>query len=76
MTPAMLEIFDSKAALEDLLGAEVEDWGYPYGDYNDTRRLVEARWQQNRFLICVRGSANTATTPFELATKLFPMATT
>ena len=69
-TPAMRsEIFDSKAALEDLLGAEVADFCYPYGDYNDTApRLVEEAGYRTG-LTCVRGSANTATTPFELPRK-------
>ncbi len=63
------EIFGSKAALEDLLGAEVPDFCYPYGDYDQrSRDLVEEAGYRTG-LTCIRGAANTSHNPFELTRK-------
>ncbi|MFZ4551361.1 MAG: polysaccharide deacetylase family protein [Aquabacterium sp.] len=63
------EIFGSKQALEDLLGAEVPDFCYPYGDYNaQVRDLVQEAGYRTG-LTCIRGAANTAHNPFELPRK-------
>lgn len=63
------EIFGSKAALEDLLGAAVPDFCYPYGDYDQrSRDLVEEAGYRTG-LTCIRGSANTSYNPFELTRK-------
>jgi peptidoglycan/xylan/chitin deacetylase (PgdA/CDA1 family) len=63
------EIFDSKAVLEDVLGAAVPDFCYPYGDYNtEARDLVQAAGYRTG-LTCIRGAANTAHNPFELPRK-------
>ena len=63
------EIFGSKQALEDLLGSEVPDFCYPYGDYNiQVRDLVQEAGYRTG-LTCIRGAANTAHNPFELPRK-------
>lgn len=63
------EIFDSKAALEDLMGEAVPDFCYPYGDYNERARdLVEEAGYRSG-LTCIRGAANTSHNRFELTRK-------
>jgi len=63
------EIFDSKAALEDLLGEPVPDFCYPYGDYNaQARDLVEEAGYRSG-LTCIRGAANFSHNRFELTRK-------
>lgn len=63
------EIFGSKALLEDLLGDAVDDFCYPYGDYN--KRVIdlvsEAGYKTG--LTCVRAAANYAPGPLELPRK-------
>ena len=66
---ARAEVFDSKAALEDLLGVAVPDFCYPYGDYNrQVRDLVQEAGYRSG-LTCVRAAANYARNPFELPRK-------
>ncbi len=63
------EVFDSKAALEDLLGEAVPDFCYPYGDYNErTRDLVQEAGYRTA-TTCIRGAANFSHNPFELTRK-------
>ncbi len=63
------EIMDSKAELEDLLGEAVDDFCYPYGDYNASARdLVQAAGYRTG-LTCIRGAANHSHNPFELTRK-------
>lgn len=63
------EVFDSKSALEDLLGREVPDFCYPYGDYNArTVELVQEAGYRTG-LTCVKGPANTALNPLEIPRK-------
>lgn len=63
------EIFDSKKTLEDVLGREVPDFCYPYGDYDvEARDLVgEAGYRSG--LTCIKGPANTAHNPLEIPRK-------
>ncbi|MCW7536294.1 polysaccharide deacetylase family protein [Aquabacterium sp. A7-Y] len=63
------EIFDSKAALEDLLGAPVPDLCYPYGDYDVRARDLAAEAGYRLALTCIRGAANTADNAFEIPRK-------
>ncbi|MBI5333757.1 MAG: polysaccharide deacetylase family protein [Burkholderiales bacterium] len=63
------EIFDSKAALEDLLGEDVPDFCYPYGDYNERARDLVQEAGYRTGLTCIRGAANWATNPFEIPRK-------
>lgn len=63
------EVFDSKAALQDLLGRSVPDFCYPYGQYDQRAcALVEEAGYQTG-LTCIRGAANTAENPFEIPRK-------
>jgi peptidoglycan/xylan/chitin deacetylase (PgdA/CDA1 family) len=63
------EIFGSKAALEDLLGAEVPDFCYPCGLCDQrSRDLVEEAGYRTG-LTCIRGAANTSHNPFDLTRK-------
>lgn len=63
------EIFDSKAAIEDLFGDAVHDFCYPYGDYDVRSRdlLSEAGYRLG--LTCIRGAANTAHNAYEIPRK-------
>jgi peptidoglycan/xylan/chitin deacetylase (PgdA/CDA1 family) len=63
------EIFDSKAALQDLLGAEVPDFCYPYGDYNERARDLVQEAGYRSGLTCIRGAANYAANPYEIPRK-------
>lgn len=63
------EIFDSKAALEDVLGQPVPDFCYPYGDYDQRARDLAAEAGYRLGLTCIRGAANTADNAFELPRK-------
>ncbi|MEY4764600.1 MAG: hypothetical protein RI907_1273 [Pseudomonadota bacterium] len=63
------EIFDSKAALEDLLGAAVPDFCYPYGDYDEGVRDLVQEAGYKTGLTCIRGAANFSHNPFELTRK-------
>ncbi|WP_157271033.1 polysaccharide deacetylase family protein [Azohydromonas aeria] len=68
--PAMRrEIFDSKAALEDMLGHAVPDFCYPYGNYDARARDLVAEAGYRTGLTCIRGAANTASNAFELPRK-------
>lgn len=60
------EIAGSKAALEDLLGAAVDWFCYPYGDYNREVRDAVIRAGFKAALTCSRGPANTAPNAFEI----------
>lgn len=63
------EIFDSKDALEDLLGSEVNHFCYPYGDYSlRARDMVQEAGYQTA-TTCIRGAANLSDNPFELTRK-------
>lgn len=63
------EVFDSKAALEDVLGRAVPDFCYPYGAY-DARVRDAAREAGYRLaLTCLRGSANVAANAWEIPRK-------
>lgn len=63
------EVFDSKAALQDLLGREVSHFCYPYGEYDQRARdFVEQAGYQTG-LTCIRGAANFADNPFEIPRK-------
>jgi peptidoglycan/xylan/chitin deacetylase (PgdA/CDA1 family) len=63
------EVFDSKAALEDLLGEAVPDFCYPYGDYNERTRDLVAEAGYRSATTCIRGAANFSHNPFELTRK-------
>jgi peptidoglycan/xylan/chitin deacetylase (PgdA/CDA1 family) len=63
------EIFDSKAALEDVLGHAAPDFCYPYGDYDERARDLVAEAGYRQGLTCIRGAANTADNAFELPRK-------
>jgi peptidoglycan/xylan/chitin deacetylase (PgdA/CDA1 family) len=63
------EIFDSKAALEDVLGQPVADFCYPYGLYNERARDLVAEAGYRTGLTCIRGAANTGDNAFELPRK-------
>jgi peptidoglycan/xylan/chitin deacetylase (PgdA/CDA1 family) len=71
LQPAQIrsEIFDSKAVLQDLLGCEVPDFCYPYGDYNPMARELVEEAGYHTGLTCIRGAANTAHNPFEIPRK-------
>jgi peptidoglycan/xylan/chitin deacetylase (PgdA/CDA1 family) len=63
------EVFDSKSRLEDVLGNEVPDFCYPYGDYNArTIELVQEAGYRTG-LTCIKGPANTAYNPLEIPRK-------
>jgi peptidoglycan/xylan/chitin deacetylase (PgdA/CDA1 family) len=63
------EVFDSKSTLEDVLGREVPDFCYPYGDYNArTVELVQEAGYRTG-LTCIKGPANTAYNPLEIPRK-------
>jgi len=64
-----LEIVDSKAKLEDLLGEEVTAFCYPYGDYDPCSRDLVKEAGYSHALTCIRGIANTAENPFEIPRK-------
>ena len=66
---AWREIADSKTALEDVLGEEVDFFAYPYGDYNPTVREAVMRAGYKAAVTCSRGAANTAPNPFEIPRK-------
>ena len=68
-TEAMREIADSKAALEESLGAAVDFFAYPYGDYNPAVRDAVERAGYQAAVTCSRGLANTAPNPFEIPRK-------
>jgi peptidoglycan/xylan/chitin deacetylase (PgdA/CDA1 family) len=63
------EIFDSKAALEKLLGKAVMDFCYPFGDYDEESRDLAQAAGYTTAVSCVRGAANTAVNVFELPRK-------
>ena len=63
------EIFDSKKSLEDLLGAEVPDFCYPYGDYTLRARDLVQEAGYRTATTCIRGAANLSENPFELTRK-------
>ena len=63
------EISRSRTELEDVLGAPVPDFCYPYGDYNEAARDVVAEAGYRLGLTCIRGAANTADNPFEIPRK-------
>ena len=63
------EIFDSKAALEDLLGEAVPDFCYPYGDYSLRARDLVQEAGYRTATTCIRGAGNLSDNPFELTRK-------
>lgn len=63
------EIFDSKAALEDVLGEEVPDFCYPYGDYSLRARDLVQEAGYRTATTCIRGVGNLSDNPFELTRK-------
>jgi peptidoglycan/xylan/chitin deacetylase (PgdA/CDA1 family) len=69
LSSAKKEITDSKKQLEDLFGEQIEDFCYPYGDYNAPARdlVMEAGYRSG--LTCIRGAANSADNAFEIPRK-------
>lgn len=63
------EVRDSKRALEDLLGAPVPHFCYPYGDYDRRARDASAAAGYRLALTCIRGAANLAENPYEIPRK-------
>lgn len=63
------EIFDSKKALEDLLGEDIPDFCYPYGDYSLRARDLVQEAGYRTATTCIRGVANLSDNPFELTRK-------
>ncbi len=63
------EIFDSKKALEDVLGEAVPDFCYPYGDYSLRARDLVQEAGYRTATTCIRGAANLSDNPFELTRK-------
>jgi peptidoglycan/xylan/chitin deacetylase (PgdA/CDA1 family) len=63
------EIFDSKKTIEDLLGASVPDFCYPYGDYTLRARDLVQEAGYETATTCIRGAANLSDNPFELTRK-------
>lgn len=63
------EIVDSKAVLEDILGEKVQDFCYPFGDYNRAVRETVREAGYTSGLTCIRGAANEADNPFEIPRK-------
>jgi peptidoglycan/xylan/chitin deacetylase (PgdA/CDA1 family) len=63
------EIVDSKRGLEDLLGAAVPDFCYPYGDYSERARDLVQEAGYTSATTCIRGAANLSDNPFELTRK-------
>jgi peptidoglycan/xylan/chitin deacetylase (PgdA/CDA1 family) len=63
------EIFDSKKALEDLLGEDVPDFCYPYGDYSLRARDLVQEAGYRTATTCIRGVGNLSDNPLELTRK-------
>lgn len=63
------EIFDSKDALQNLLGCAVDDFCYPYGDYSFRARDLVMEAGYKTATTCIRGAANLSDNPFELTRK-------
>lgn len=63
------EIADSKHLLEDLLGAEVPHFCYPYGDYTARSREFVAEAGYRSATTCIRGAGNLSEHPLELTRK-------
>ncbi|WP_299455261.1 polysaccharide deacetylase family protein, partial [uncultured Pigmentiphaga sp.] len=63
------QIAGSKAGLEDLLGAAVRHFCYPYGDYDTHCRDLVAEAGYRTGLTCIRGAANTANNAYEIPRK-------
>lgn len=63
------EIFESKDALESLLGEPVPDFCYPYGDYDERARALVAEAGYRTGLTCVRAAANHAANALEIPRK-------
>lgn len=63
------EVFGSKAGLEDIIGAPVEHFCYPYGDYDERVRatVIEAGYRSSASTH--RGAANFSENPYELLRK-------
>lgn len=68
-TQQRFEIFDSKKLLEDLLGTEVSDFCYPYGDYSLRSRDFVQEAGYRTATTCIRGASNFSENPFELTRK-------
>lgn len=64
-----MEIGDSKAALEDLLGHAVPHFCYPYGEYDPAARDAVRDAGYRSALTCIRGAANEADNAFEIPRK-------
>ena len=64
-----IEIAGSKAALEDVLGAVVDWFAYPFGDYSPNVRDAVIRAGFKAAVTCSRGPANTAPNAFEIPRK-------
>ena len=63
------EIFNSKTEIENILGKTVDDFCYPYGDYDIHARDLVAEAGYRTALTCIRGSANTAENRYEIPRK-------
>jgi len=63
------QIDASRDRLEQLLGAPVRHFCYPYGDYDATTRDLVRQAGYVSGLTCIRGAANVAENPWELPRK-------
>lgn len=63
------EVNDSKSALEDLLGASVEHFCYPYGSYNKTCMQVVKQAGYHSATTCLRAAATASFDPHALPRK-------
>ncbi|MBB1072953.1 polysaccharide deacetylase family protein [Rhodoferax sp. 4810] len=63
------ELADSKAALEDLIGAAVTHLCYPFGSFNATTLELAAAVGYRTATTCLRGAATTADHPLLLPRK-------
>ncbi len=63
------EIFDSKARLEDILGAPIRHFCYPHGDYDDRARSAVIQAGFRSATSTHRGAANYSENPYEILRK-------
>lgn len=63
------EIFESKSEIENILGEQITDFCYPYGDYDLRSRDLVAEANYSSALTCIRGAANGADNRYEIPRK-------
>lgn len=63
------ELADSRAALEDVLGAPIPDLCYPFGSFNDTTIELAAAAGYRSAMTCLRGAATPGDHPLVLPRK-------